>query len=938
MDPKLHHLVERLPDAAAARRLYARLEAQQPERLERLRRTPALLANLLTMAAFSPWLGDALAGDPEAIDWLCDGGLARSYSKEDFVAELDGLATRGGHADEQSLLAAFKHREMARIFLRDCLGHAALPETVEELSHLADAVLERALARVYGELVDRHGVPMTTDADGRAVEAAFVVVGLGKLGSLELNYASDIDLMFLYSAAGATAAEGGAPASPLDNHTFFNRLAAALVKLVGTAGRAPAVFRVDLRLRPFGQDGDLAVRLDRAADYYRTTARIWEHQMLLRARASAGSVALMGRFFDEVRDLVFRPEPLPDLLGEVRSAREKIDRAELARGGGYNVKLGPGGIREVEFIVQALQLAHGGRDTWVRAPRVLVGLQRLADRGLIGDADRAVLSNAYHFLRTVEHRLQMQHGVQTQRLPTDADSLALLARRCGFEPRGGDPASQLRAELDRHTPRVRAIYERVLSPARAAAKATPPPSAWGADEAAEAGHPLDAASRRLEALDARWPGESGDDEDVADATSSLVAAIASRVRHPARALRRLDEFLASLATRDDLGHAEWVLVSQPERLDQVVALLASGDFFADLLAAQPNLALRMPGPLFCAVPRTGREFSESLVGALRDAETFGARITALRRAWYGELVAVGAHDVLGRRSLDEIHREQTELAEAALGAACWVAFDELLPHDDRTDAGLTFSLQAFGALGRAGMDYGAPLSLLLVYDGAAPSPSASLEPARVYERLAGLLVRILSSVTCDGYLYRAEAPAGGWRGGATSLERLTGWVRDEAPAPEICAMLAARPVVGSDAFGETVRERIVAAAFERAGRSNGLADELRVALERRARVDGGLADAEIVARFAQLRARVDVAPGLGTRALIGRLGEVGALSDAAELADGYDVLRRVDHQTRLMGEVTAARSPEALASAVGYESAAALAADLAEIGRRIRAV
>jgi [glutamine synthetase] adenylyltransferase / [glutamine synthetase]-adenylyl-L-tyrosine phosphorylase len=954
MDPTLQRIVERLPDADAARWFYSRLQADQPERLERLHRAPPLLANLLTVAAFSPWLGDALLGDPDAIDWLgSEGNLARSCSKEAYVEELAGFARRGSHVDEQSLLAAFKYRELARIFLRDCLNLATLTETVEELSHLADALLERALARTYGEFVDRHGVPMTADAHGRATEAQFVVVGLGKLGSLELNYASDIDLMFLYSGTGATAAtERREPAAPLDNHTFFNRLAAALVKLVGTAGRAPAVFRVDLRLRPFGREGDLSVRVDRAVDYYRRQARIWEHQMLLRARASAGSAALMDRFLDEVRDLIFRPEPLPGLLGEVRSAREKIDRAELARGGGFNVKLGPGGIREVEFIVQALQLAHGGRDTWVRTPRVLVGLQRLADRGLVGDSDRGVLSDAYHFLRTVEHRLQMQHGVQTQRLPTDAASLALLARRCGFDPRRGDPASQLRAELARHTPRVRAIYERVLVPTPPAAKVPPFPTAWSADEAAEAQHPLGAAARRLAALDSHGAGGGFAEHDGASSTRSLVAGIASRVRYPARTLRDFDRFLASLATREDFGRPEWSLASEPERLDQVMRLLASGAFVADMLASQPALALRVPGPLFCAVPRTQQELFESLVGALRDAGTFGARIAALRRAWYGEMVAIVAHDVLGGGSLAEIHREQTHLAEAALGAACWVAFDELLPEDDRTDSGLAFSLQALGPFGRARMDYGSALNLVLVYDDDAPSPSASLEPARVYARLAELLVRILSSLTSKGHLYRVEMPAlpgGSGRGRATSLGRLIAYLRAEASAPELCAMLEARPIVGSVEFGDLVREEIVRTAFEQCDRSDALAEELRGTLRWHAREGHAaslawdprdLADIDRVARFVQLRARVDFAPGLGTTALIQHLGTVGALAPeaATDLAAGYDLLQRLDHQRRLVGDPGAPWARETLASAVGYEGAAALDADLEEVRRRVWAV
>src|SRR4030095_11100212 len=205
-----------------------------------------------------------------------------------------------------------------------------------------------------------------------------------------------------------------------------------VVRIMGRGSAEGALYRIDLRLRPYGRDGDMVSEIERAADYYQNRAHNWERQALIRARASAGSEIVVTRFLDMVRDSIFSRDALPDTLQGVRQAKEQIDRKESARNRGFNVKLGPGGIREIEFIAQALQLAHGGREPWVRSAQTLIVLARLAEKGYLSEQERARLSSAYTFLRTVEHRLQMELGVQTHRLPIAPDRLEMLARRAGY--------------------------------------------------------------------------------------------------------------------------------------------------------------------------------------------------------------------------------------------------------------------------------------------------------------------------------------------------------------------------------------------------------------------------------------------------------------------------------------------------------------------------
>ncbi len=967
MADTITRLLDRLPDREAPRRLLHRLETERPDEFVRLTRASspqklASLANLLTLAAYSPWLGDVLFIQPELIGWLTrKKGLERGATREDLVEELGRFAARHSGDDTQAILTAFKRQEMARIYLRDCLRIATLSETTEELSHLADAILARALTHARQQLANRYGQPHTTDERGRLVEAAFVVVSLGKLGSRELNYASDIDLMFLYSGAGKTSSTGRlATIEAIDNHAFFAKLAETLFKLVGTHVTTAPVYRVDLRLRPYGRDGEIAVSIDRAVDYYRTKARPWERQMLIRARASAGSESLVTRLLTDLRDDIFQPQPIPDAIRSVREARDEIEKKERSRGGGFNVKLGPGGIREIEFVTQALQLAYGGSDPWIRAPQVLIGLQRLADKGFLSDVDRATLSEAYTFFRTVEHRLQMAQGAQTHRLPLETEALDVLARRCGVD--GAEPGAELKSQIADRAARVRVIAERVFATADRVVEPTlvalapersPTSEArFGADSEA-ALRPMESAAVQLASLSPTEGGDSGEDRAALRAT---LVDIASRLPSPARALRGLDRFLASLATSEEAGAAARALGGGPERLDQIVRLLGSGEFFGEILVAQPLLAAEIPGTLFCTVPRSRAEFDDAIGTAVRAETTTAGRMAALRRAWYRQIVAVGAHDVLGQSSLATVNREQSDLAEASLLNAVRIALGELTDDDELEPRMTLFGL---GRLGHAGMDYGSDLDLIVVFDGEMPSPNPSLDPSTFYVRFSQTLVKVLSALTREGYVYRVDfrlRPEGAVGRLASSLHRMLEYIDGRASPWELTAYLKVRPVAGDPAFGVEARDQVVAAVFDAASKRDGLREALRanrLELEHlHGRVGrnikwgrGGMMDVYYVTRHAQLRTRTFFPPERGTTALIEHLGSIGAIDGASarDLGHAYALLRRIDHEMRLLGDRNASRLPderpllEEIAKATGFSNVGHLEGTVAAAMEAIRA-
>jgi [glutamine synthetase] adenylyltransferase / [glutamine synthetase]-adenylyl-L-tyrosine phosphorylase len=463
LSEKIEALARELPDPEGARLFYERVTAGHPASQRAFARDQGLLADSLALAAWSPLLASTLEQNADYLAWLArERAGVRVRTTEELRESLARFALTHSQLEPRDVLARFRRRELLRLYLHDIRRATTLVETTEELSNLADAVLGHALNIARQELENLYGSPLCTDERGRKTAASIAVVALGKLGSRELNYSSDVDLLFLYSDEGET--NGAGERGAVTNREFFCKLAERVARIVGGSGAGDVAYRVDLRLRPHGRDGALAVSLAEALRYYRHTAHQWELQALIRARAAAGSASLFARFAEGVRGRVYRPEEtVARALAHVRLAKQKIDRFHSEESRGFNVKLGRGGIREIEFIAQALQLAHGGRDAWLQAPHTLISLGRLADRHLINERERTELSDAYTFLRTVEHRLQMEHGLQTHSVPDDEGRRALLARRMHFK--GARGLAEFDAALRLHTSNVARAYRRVFGDA-----------------------------------------------------------------------------------------------------------------------------------------------------------------------------------------------------------------------------------------------------------------------------------------------------------------------------------------------------------------------------------------------------------------------------------------------------------------------------------------
>jgi glutamate-ammonia-ligase adenylyltransferase len=441
------------PDPEQAVRFLERLRHESPGGFERIAGNPAALRAAIAVFSHSSFLSEAVLREPQRLlGALQNGDFDRTFSVEEYQRHLARLHENPGAVD----FARFRRCELLRIALRDVMGAAGLSEITRELSNLADAILGTAYCRVRTEFVARHGEPRLEDGS----LCGFSIISLGKLGGEELNYSSDIDLMFVYDANGST--DG---AAPLSNKEFYKKVANEYTALLSAYTPEGQCYRVDLRLRPDGTGGEICLPVEGAKSYYASRARDWEKQMLIKARVSAGDPGPGRELLEFVEPLIYRSSLDFRAVEAVSETRQRISEKMAARRkrGGLDIKLTPGGIRDIEFLVQCLQRLHGGREPWVRHGGTMLALARLRDKALLSDSEYARLANAYQFLRHIEHRLQLEEDRQTHSLPADPERLEILARKMPPEATGAVLSAELlRERLHDHLEAVREIYERVV--------------------------------------------------------------------------------------------------------------------------------------------------------------------------------------------------------------------------------------------------------------------------------------------------------------------------------------------------------------------------------------------------------------------------------------------------------------------------------------------
>ena len=905
-EPNVDFLSRDLPDRNGARLFLEGLAKEQQRAHQKLLKQPALLADVLALAAWSPLLATTLEQNPEYFSWLArERSDPRVRTCDELKEALARFALTNSSLNPQVLLARFRRRELLRIYLHDIRRSQTLVETMEELSNLADAILDYALSLARQDLDNRYGLPRYVDERGRSATAEFCVMALGKLGSKELNYASDIDLVFLYSDDGTTA--GSRERGEVSNREYFVKLSETVARIVGQSGGEGAAYRVDLRLRPHGRDGALACSLQEAVRYYMNTAQDWERQALIRSRAAAGSEELFSSFKVAVTPHVFRPDvSVSGALASVRLAKQKIDR-QVEKKSGFNVKLGRGGIREIEFIAQALQLAHGGRDDWLRVAHTLVSLGRLADRGFITQVERSELSDAYYFLRGLEHRLQMEHGLQTHTVPETEETQALVARRMGFA--GPTARNDFANSLKTHTRHVRNTYDRLFSEVDANAPASEDDAAQIDLDVVDKDTALAMAAARVFALhmDHTWDGKL-------KSLTNRIHALAGKSLNPHRGLVQAARISASLEKTE-----RQVKISEAN-LAALLQLAGSSDSFAEMIAANPALITSLGTSPATSLRRDYRAVLRTAIDAERD---FPAELAALRLQWAALIAEIGALDVANELSIFETNRLQTELATASMNVAYLIARREMARRFGSFAGGPRIAFYGLGRLASGGVDYGSDLDILINYDPLVPSPVKTLTQDEAYSRLVELMIAALSSITREGYLYRVDLrlrPHGKNGPLVTSSEGFLEYLSGESAPWEWLAYVKLRCIGGDQELGKMIethaRHRIHANALrldpnELKSVTRHVRDRLEKEKGTRGRKQGtdikygpgGMLDVYFATRYLQLRDEVlDEGEDRSTQFTLERLREEGSLSDEdfSVLSSGYSLLRSIDHNLRLI--------------------------------------
>lgn len=851
-------------------------------------------------AAYSRWLRARLDARPALAGWLRQA-LAQPLTRAGMSAYLDGAI-----ADEASLrrrLRRLREGVFAQVLTRDLSGLAELAEVTRVLSELAEVAVQTAVDFLHRDLVSVYGEPL--DAQGRAQH--LIVVGMGKLGGGELNASSDIDLIFVFPEDGETAGP-----RRLSNFEFFTRLGKRLIAALDEKTADGHVFRVDMRLRPYGDSGPLVSSFAMLEEYFYTQAREWERYAWIKARA------LTGERSDELEALrkpfVFRKYLDFGAFASMRELHAQIRREVARRDMADNIKLGPGGIREIEFVAQVFQLIRGGRLASLQIRPTRTVLHQLAAYDLMPEGQAAEMEAAYVFLRNLEHRLQYLDDAQTQTLPREAGDRERVAAAMGF---AGWAAFE--AHLNGLRRKVAGYFEQV----------------FGAPQEDQSGHPLaglcelpgEEAEARLAAVGyadaaavlkqlrrfvrgSRYAALPATSKAMLDGLLPPLVQMTAACANAGETLTRILDLLDAIARR---GPYLALLREYPQTLRQVVRIVSSSAWAAGYLTRQPHLldelldARQLMAPPDW--PRARDDLRQRLDALAGDVER---QMDELRHFKQSETFRLLAQDLAGIWSVEKLSDHLSDLADLLVQATLDLVWDTLPGrHRDRP----AFAVIAYGKLGGKELGYASDLDLIFLYD------DAHADAQEIYARLGKRLNTWMGTATAAGTLYETDLrlrPDGAAGLLVSSLEAFADYQLHHAWTWEHQALTRARFCCGDAAIEprfDAIRETVLTQARDPA--------RLRAeVLEMRARMrsghpntsglfdlkhdTGGLVDVEFAVQYlvlAHAHAHPGMTANLGNIALLRRAGELGLIPMEIGLAagDAYRELRRRQHALKLQG-------------------------------------
>jgi glutamate-ammonia-ligase adenylyltransferase len=879
-------LLAESPDPDSALNLLERLTGapESYESVRRLERSRFLIHYAIAIFGYSQWLGETLIQNTDLLSSLGrDRALDRSHSREDFLEHFARFRSRSFETDMSQLLARFKKREYIRIMLRDVLGIATLAETTAEISALSDVLIEQALGHVDGLLRNRYGAPRHIDDEGRVVDTPMAILSMGKLGGNELNYSSDVDLLFLYG--------DGEPDSPgeISNREYFIRVAQQVTEVLSRVSPDGPVFRIDLRLRPQGGEGEPAVPLGHAIRYYAGVAHDWELQALIKLRHSAGDLSLARDFIRSVQPFVYREELNFAAIETAVQSREKMGahrrkHTSARRPEEIDVKLDRGGIRDIEFLVQCLQRVYGGSETWLRSGGTLFSLQKLHDKGHISGKDFHELSQGYLALRTIEHRLQLRRGQQVHRLPLSEADLRVLYRSVWGEDARVRGTDAFVATVRKNMSAVANIYGRIIH------------------------HQQTHLRQEREGGEFRLaPPETGREKSYQQILERLAAdapalyEVAAQRDLTAHTRRNLQRFLSAAFTSSERYAA---LVHNPQAVGRALRLFQVSDYLTDVLVRYPQELATIEqvaapsngdqsGALFKPPGAEAAERDPVFGYLASSSSTRGEKLRMLRQHYRHRMFTSGSRDIMELRPVYESLAEMSAIADDAIAAAFAIA-----------GSPPGFAVLALGRLGSWEFDVGSDADLLLVRD-----EHADTEPLI---KTAELMVEALAAYTQDGTLFPLDMrlrPRGTEGELLVTPESLGAYFASEAQPWEALTYTKLRYVTGSEELAlramTAVEEQMSRFAADRS--FNAAVRTMRAKLEKSVGesnfkvAPGGFYDIDYIVSYLLVMYGVKDVQG-NTRERLHTLAARALLSDddCATLDAAAELMRTVGHVVRLV--------------------------------------
>lgn len=919
--------------------------------------------------AFLAELAHVWLGSEFAFDWYCrePAWLQDNFdcqpADENLALDLGNLLNGIDSEDGvMRVLRLFRQRYMLQIIWRDITRRAATLETTAALTALADVCVRHTVNFLYPRLCAEFGTPCSESGEAQSL----LVLGMGKLGAFELNLSSDIDLIFSYDESGETVfleSDGKFPSAKfrsIPNRDFFTKLGQKLIAIIDKPTAEGFVFRVDMRLRPYGDSGALVLNYGAMEQYYQQQGRDWERYAMIKARLICGDEKQAAPLLDMLRRFTFRRYLDFSAIDALRDLKRQIEREMAKRGMSDNIKLGWGGIREIEFIVQSFQLVHGGRDRDLQAAPVIPMLGKLVAKGLMGAEDVETLRKAYFFLRDTEHLLQAWRDEQTQTLPRDEHQQYRLAWLMGFS---GWPEYQ--DALRTHRENVQRIFSAVIAPPEEE-KNSAQEGIWqqlwesSSDEEVGVNELQNAGFNNaviLQPLLQNWRADKllmalpTDGRERLNRFMPLLLKELSASPQPDVVFARLLPLLRAVLRRS----AYLVLLMEnAHAFKQLALLVGASSWIAEQLAAAPVLLDELIDPrnLYCDNAPSREELHDLLRQQLLriPEDDLEAQMEVLRHFKRSHGLRAAACEVTGRLPLMKVSDYLTFMAEVILDCVLQMAWKPLVAKHgfpQREDGSLCdpgFVIVAYGKLGGLELGHGSDLDLVFIHDAGSGETVAdiatgqtAIENGIFFARLGQKIIHILNTRTVNGVLYEVDMrlrPSGNSGLLVASLKSFARYQEKDAWTWEHQALVRTRVVAGCQQLASqfsVVRAQVLGRQRDINKLAQDVIDMRKKMREQLDKSDaiyfdlkqgsGGIVDLEFIVQFAVLAWSHDHENLLMWTDNIRILEQLVASNliaaeQAEQLMEAYRVLRGRGHRRTLLGEATLLRANELLAERV----------------------